>query len=160
MADHTIVADFRGPGADGVVEAVREGAESAGCTFHEVEDEHGPGYRMEGPSRVVELILHLLMKRKMGVPVSGAAPSAIMHTKMPALICPYCGGRSDVHTSVNGATPKIGDASICFYCGEVAVFDADMQLVQTQDPDVIYNPQVIAVRAMVQKRLQEAGGIN
>jgi hypothetical protein len=39
--------------------------------------------------------------------------------------CPYCGHRQDAHTFVgNGeAEPHPGDASVCLYCAEVAIYD-------------------------------------
>jgi hypothetical protein len=43
--------------------------------------------------------------------------------------CPSCGARLTGVTPIDGRIgPKAGDASVCFYCAAVLVFEADLSL--------------------------------
>ena len=49
--------------------------------------------------------------------------------RMPECHCPYCGKKiSAASNAIDEGEPKVGDVTICLYCGEVAMFDADLHL--------------------------------
>jgi hypothetical protein len=50
--------------------------------------------------------------------------------KTPLAACPFCGRGNDRSTSIEAhlAPPSAGDASICFKCGAVSVYVADLSL--------------------------------
>jgi len=51
-------------------------------------------------------------------------------TKTPKSICPGCDRNLDAATWVESGpvVPVRGDISVCFYCGEVSVFNEDLRL--------------------------------
>lgn len=59
-------------------------------------------------------------------------------------VCLGCGRINELHSNADGDTPEPGDISVCWQCGNVAAFDADLNLVAlteeqfdyvTNDPD-------------------------
>ena len=72
--------------------------------------------------------------------------------------CPYCGERCDAHAEVAdpAAQPRDGDCSVCFGCGEVAVYFAITPSVlalrqPTQDErrELLADPDVRRARAAI-----------
>jgi hypothetical protein len=50
-------------------------------------------------------------------------------TRVPESICPSCGAPNDGATApLCDAKPSEGDASVCMYCGHLAIFRADLTL--------------------------------
>ena len=50
-------------------------------------------------------------------------------SKIPPGHCPYCGHFQDLATAAeDGGRPRSGDISICFKCGELAVFYDDKRI--------------------------------
>ena len=41
------------------------------------------------------------------------------------IACPHCGRLNQVHSEPGGATPRNGDAAVCWACGGVSVFTDD-----------------------------------
>lgn len=55
----------------------------------------------------------------------------------PTHTCPDCKAKLNCATSVNmDAKPKVGDITICVYCGCLARFDAEFQLSKLQHADL------------------------
>lgn len=44
------------------------------------------------------------------------------------IVCPHCKRMNDVTSGFDGTAPRVGDASICFACGEVSTFGDDLYL--------------------------------
>jgi hypothetical protein len=50
-------------------------------------------------------------------------------TETPLNRCPNCGEPNDRASSVDAdAVPESGDASICWYCNHIGIFNADLTL--------------------------------
>jgi len=47
-------------------------------------------------------------------------------TRLKPQLCPECGYVADTYTSLQPEPPKEGDYTICFNCGALIVFDADI----------------------------------
>lgn len=65
---------------------------------------------------------------------------------MPVSVCIVCDMKLDAATCITSkATPREGDASLCLYCGNVAVFGADRKLRQPTEEEAaqIKNDRVI-----------------
>lgn len=78
---------------------------------------------------------------------------------MPVSICLVCEMKLDAATCITSvATPAEGDASLCLYCGNVAIFGADKKLRQPTEEEAasIKKDKVIQkalkVRSVVSKR--------
>ena len=56
-------------------------------------------------------------------------------TRSEAMPCPKCEAKVDAHTGADGTTPRVGDFAICFYCGEINRYDANLHLVAASDDD-------------------------
>jgi hypothetical protein len=69
--------------------------------------------------------------------------------------CPFCQRVTDEQLAVGGAekeTPSPGDATICFYCWEMSVFDQDMSLKKPTPEDeasIAAQPEVPKIRRMI-----------
>lgn len=63
--------------------------------------------------------------------------------------CPNCGTRLDAAAAADGSasTPKHGDLSICFRCGEILEFNEQLRLrlVPAEDPRR-FDPIIVAAR--------------
>lgn len=58
-------------------------------------------------------------------------------TKLPESICLDCGKKLDAATSsTDDSSPSAGDVTICFYCGHVMVFAADLTLRAPTDTEM------------------------
>jgi hypothetical protein len=45
------------------------------------------------------------------------------HNRRDQRSCPFCKKSTDCDSQVNGdGVPEVGDVSVCFYCGQVALF--------------------------------------
>lgn len=70
------------------------------------------------------------------------------HSRHAARTCRGCGAGLDASTNVtDDCQPKDGDLSICFYCGEYAVFsDAGFRpLTQEEELEVAGDPRVQSI---------------
>jgi len=67
--------------------------------------------------------------------------------RVPTSICPACDAPNDGAQQVNGMRrPRPGDVSICFYCGELGIFNSDLSLrtpsvaeleIMRRDPEIM-----------------------
>ena len=65
--------------------------------------------------------------------------------------CPHCQERLDAAAPLRaGAFPKQGGISICAYCGEIAVFGADLSF-QVPDPMELLRIQLSAVWPQIER---------
>lgn len=65
---------------------------------------------------------------------------------MQQTTCPHCGAPLDAHVEGDGSyplQPSEGDFSVCYYCGGVCVFDAELKLARAsaQDLDSFHRDQ-------------------
>jgi hypothetical protein len=57
-----------------------------------------------------------------------------MKTDLPKDACLNCGHELNAASNTTGdAQPEPGDITICFYCGHLMEFDADLRLVKPSD---------------------------
>ena len=63
--------------------------------------------------------------------------------------CLNCGQRLDACSAVGAdAAPSPGDATVCFYCGHLMVFDVDLSLRHPTDKelhDMAGDPRLVAI---------------
>jgi len=67
--------------------------------------------------------------------------------RVPTSICPSCSAPNDGAQQINGRQmPRPGDVSICFYCGELGIFNSDLSLrapsvaeleIMRRDPEIM-----------------------
>lgn len=65
---------------------------------------------------------------------------------LPENRCVLCHGILNAATMVDGVDdPAVGDVSICVYCGNVMVFDDDMNLraMTKKEAELIYNNETV-----------------
>jgi hypothetical protein len=57
----------------------------------------------------------------------------------------------DAGTSITGKEPpRLGDASICFYCGNLMIFDSDMSLRHPTDAERRVMMNIPAIKAAIE----------
>jgi hypothetical protein len=81
--------------------------------------------------------------------------------------CPFCGREHDLHSHPQGATPEPLDRSICWGCGNIAVYEDDLSLrrptpeEEAEHTDNLAVQQALAARrssltpSMAMRRLRE-----
>lgn len=76
--------------------------------------------------------------------------------------CLFCGTIQQMHTNVDGETPRPGDIVICFDCGYVAEYGEDMQLValsserqQLVESNEKFQAMMFALRVMKDREADE-----
>lgn len=78
-------------------------------------------------------------------------------TRTPIEYCRRCGHKLDAATAVDKpeATPKAGDASICWGCGLLSIFTADLTRrdpTPTEMIDLISDPTLRAAADLIERR--------
>jgi hypothetical protein len=61
----------------------------------------------------------------------------IIDTHIGEVPCLNCGKILDFATGIRGSKPKPGSISICFDCGHIQIFDANMKFRELNDEEVI-----------------------
>lgn len=74
--------------------------------------------------------------------------------------CPWCSVQNDAALAMqdDGNRPNVGDVSVCWNCGSVALFDNTMHLRRPrpdESADILDNPMVTAMRAEIIARRRE-----
>lgn len=81
-----------------------------------------------------------------------------MTTRINGTDCPYCGKGCDAVTGVNNeGTASPGDVSICWYCGEVALFGAELDL-RKPTPQELIDMQVHPTWPVIERHAMEIKG--
>lgn len=83
---------------------------------------------------------------------------SVIHIEVPVSRCIICDHPNDMATDTGGkARPAPGDASICLYCGHVAIFDQQLRLrlpTAEERERIKANPKItraLALRPLVMK---------
>jgi hypothetical protein len=78
-----------------------------------------------------------------------------MSMRLPASPCLNCGKRSDAVTGVDTTDrPSSGDIAICFYCGHIMAYAADLSLralTGAEMHQVAGNKRILAIQRARQK---------
>lgn len=80
-------------------------------------------------------------------------------TRTPIEYCRRCGHKLDAATAIDKpeATPREGDASVCWGCGLLSIFTADLtrrEPTPTELADMMVNPALLAALAHIESRGQ------
>lgn len=79
--------------------------------------------------------------------------------KVPSCTCSKCGAKLNQATSTTElfAAPKCGDISICFYCGNVGIYQQDLSVETMNEEQAAYVrdrlPKVYAAIVSTQKEI-------
>jgi hypothetical protein len=58
--------------------------------------------------------------------------------RLPVDYCPWCGAKCDAWTALDPCrSPKAGDAGMCFYCGQVMIYNTDLTLRKPDEVEAI-----------------------